>query len=444
MVDPYIVPFLDTSPALQEMTKGALNVLDNNNNGFFLMIEGGAIDWASHSNQPGRLIEEEIEFNKAVEAVVNWVENRSNWNETIVIVTGDHETGYLNGPNSGIDSEGESIWSLLGNNGINKLPDMDFYSGSHTNSLIPFYAQEIGDFLFLEAANNTLDPIRGHYLNNTDIGRILIGMLDKIEPEITYYPDNITYEFGSTESFYLTWNVDDIAPDIYNLYINDDFNKTDSWRNEIPINIDVSGMNVGSYKYTIEFYDIGKNKINDTKEVTIIDTTPPAWVSIPQSDVLFEYGFIEFFSLEAIDLSGILSWKMDNTMNFNISSNGVISNNHILEIGEYNIKIWVYDLYSNNQSITICIKLNDTICPEIIYFPSDLIINKPLDNITLNWTFTDLNPFKYELIINNNLTLEEFWNNNVISITLYDLQSIEYNITILCYDLSNNRRIHTI
>ncbi len=88
-------------PTLEEMTRAALNVLDDDPEGLLLMIEGGAIDWASHSNQSQRMIEEEIDFSNAVAAVVEWVEMNSSWAETILIVTGDHETGYLTGPGSG-------------------------------------------------------------------------------------------------------------------------------------------------------------------------------------------------------------------------------------------------------------------------------------------------------------------------------------------------------
>jgi len=69
--DPFVVPFIETVPTLEEMTKAALNILDDDPDGFFVMIEGGAVDWVSHDNQFGRMIEEEIDFNRAVEAVVN-------------------------------------------------------------------------------------------------------------------------------------------------------------------------------------------------------------------------------------------------------------------------------------------------------------------------------------------------------------------------------------
>lgn len=61
-VEPYSVPLITTVPTLVEMSRTALNVLDNNAQAFFLMIEGGAIDWASHDNQSDRLNEEQVDF----------------------------------------------------------------------------------------------------------------------------------------------------------------------------------------------------------------------------------------------------------------------------------------------------------------------------------------------------------------------------------------------
>jgi alkaline phosphatase len=162
-------------PDLPTMTKGALNVLDANRKGFFLMIEGGAVDWAGHANQPGRTIEEQIDFNKAVEAVVRWVHRNSDWDETLVIVTGDHETGYLTGPGSGQFASGP-LWTPLANNGIGMLPGMQFNSGDHTNALIPLYAKGSAA-RHLRSASRGMDPVRGAYMDNTDIAKIAFSTM---------------------------------------------------------------------------------------------------------------------------------------------------------------------------------------------------------------------------------------------------------------------------
>jgi alkaline phosphatase len=177
--EPYVVPFNESIPTLDEMTRAAINVLDKDDDGFFLLVEGGAVDWAGHDNQSGRMIEEEISFNKSVEAVVDWVNKNSNWDETLIIVTGDHETGYLTGPDSNpslYDSTTaiQEIWKPLVNNGKGRLPGMEWNSHGHTNSLLPIYAKGVGSEKFHLYANR-LDPVRGKYIDNTDIGKILFS-----------------------------------------------------------------------------------------------------------------------------------------------------------------------------------------------------------------------------------------------------------------------------
>jgi len=152
-------------PSLATMATGALNVLAADPDGLFLMIEGGAIDWAGHGNQLDRSCEEETQFNQAVEAVVKWVEAHGGWEQNLVIVTADHETGYLTAPLK----DGKPNASLpMGNNGKGKLPEAVYNSKSHTNSLVPYAMRGAGAARIAEMAVLT-DPVRGKYLDNTDM-----------------------------------------------------------------------------------------------------------------------------------------------------------------------------------------------------------------------------------------------------------------------------------
>lgn len=169
---PYSVPLNPGVPTLKEMTLAAINVLDDNSKGFFLMIEGGAIDWASHANQSDRLLEEFIDFNNAVDAVIDWVETNSSWDETLVIVTGDHETGLLWGPNSG-----GNVFNPIVNNGKGKVPGMEWHSTNHTNSLIAVYAKGAGSHMF-HAYADEYDPVRGRFINNTEIPQVFFRLLE--------------------------------------------------------------------------------------------------------------------------------------------------------------------------------------------------------------------------------------------------------------------------
>jgi alkaline phosphatase len=169
--DPYVTPLIETVLTLEEMTKAAINILDDDPDGFFLMIEGGAVDWASHGNQSGRMIEEYIDFDNAVQAVVDWVKANSEWDETLLIVMGDHETGYLTGPGS------DPMWNPIVNNGAGNLPGMEWHSGSHTNSLIPLYAKGDAGRMFRRYADG-YDPVHGRYIDNIELAMILFWTMD--------------------------------------------------------------------------------------------------------------------------------------------------------------------------------------------------------------------------------------------------------------------------
>ncbi|MGE5612269.1 MAG: alkaline phosphatase [Bacillota bacterium] len=160
-------PLNPTVPTLPTMAKAALNILNNRGTGFFLMIEGGAVDWANHANQPGRMIEEACDFLAALRAVNDWVNTYSSWDETLVIVTADHETGLLWGPNSDTVAFDKVV-----NNGAGKMPGLHYNATSHSASLVPLFAKGPGSELF-ESMIVAYDPVRGAYVDNTDIFKVM-------------------------------------------------------------------------------------------------------------------------------------------------------------------------------------------------------------------------------------------------------------------------------
>lgn len=167
--DPFTVAINKDVPSLATMARSALNVLDNDKDGYFLMIEGGAIDWAASKNQSGRMIEEENDFNQAAKVVCEWVEANSSWSETLVIVTSDHETGYLTGT--------PGVYNEVINNGQGNIPTMAWNSAEHTNQLVPIFAKGPGADLFKKYAVGS-DPVRGAYINNTDIPKVIRELLN--------------------------------------------------------------------------------------------------------------------------------------------------------------------------------------------------------------------------------------------------------------------------
>lgn len=148
---------------LPTMTKGALNVLGQDEDGFSIMIEGGAIDWTGHANDSAREIEEVQDFNKSVDAAIDWVEENSNWEETLLIVTADHETGYLSG------ADEKEKWNAMAGD-KDALPSHEWYSKEHTNQVVPFFFKGAGSEDIKAAVKGT-DPVRGDFIDNTDIAK---------------------------------------------------------------------------------------------------------------------------------------------------------------------------------------------------------------------------------------------------------------------------------
>ena len=78
------------NPTLSDMTAAAITVLEKNRNGFWLMVEPGDVDWANHDDNLDNSIGAVLSGEKAVKTITDWVERRSNWNESLLIVTADH------------------------------------------------------------------------------------------------------------------------------------------------------------------------------------------------------------------------------------------------------------------------------------------------------------------------------------------------------------------
>jgi alkaline phosphatase len=134
---PYEVDGVGAMPHLSEMTRVALDVLEKNEMGFFLMVEGGKIDWSGHVNDLARNIGETVEFDRAVRMVCDWAKGRE---DTLVVVTADHETGGL---------------KVLENKGKGNEPVVNWGTKGHTDVPVPVYALGFGGESFSEKIDNT-------------------------------------------------------------------------------------------------------------------------------------------------------------------------------------------------------------------------------------------------------------------------------------------------
>lgn len=119
-----------TEPSLAEMTQTAIDHLDLYPEGFFLMVEGSKIDKGSHYNMTEQVLGDTIAFDNAVGIALEYARNRD---DTLVIVTADHETGGFG--ITGGSAEGSKV-----NHG--------WLSTEHTGSMVPVYAYGPGEEVF--------------------------------------------------------------------------------------------------------------------------------------------------------------------------------------------------------------------------------------------------------------------------------------------------------
>jgi len=131
--------------SLEEMVQKAIQILSQDKDGFFLMVEGSQIDWAGHKSDGTNVVSEVVDFDNAVGAGLDFAKENG---ETLILITADHETGGF---------------AVLDGSVENKTVDKTgFAHGSHTASMVPLFACGPGSEVF------------GGVHDNTDIGKTMI------------------------------------------------------------------------------------------------------------------------------------------------------------------------------------------------------------------------------------------------------------------------------
>lgn len=132
------------APRLHEMTRKALQMLSTDADGFFLMVEGGKIDWASHHADLYKTVYEVQGLAQSVAEILKWMEGRS---DTLLIVTADHETGGLKvGANRGAKNLPDHQWTM---------PKSGDGTLTHSGVNVPVYATGQGAEAFARSLDNT-------------------------------------------------------------------------------------------------------------------------------------------------------------------------------------------------------------------------------------------------------------------------------------------------
>jgi alkaline phosphatase len=149
------------NPTLNDLTSAALTVLGKDPQGFWLMVEGGDIDWAAHDNNLDNLIGTVLDFDRSVGTVIQWINTHGGWTQNQLIITADHDHYFTLNDDfptrlrsqgakamTDVDTAVESghYWGsqpvAVKDATGKELPETGKYGwGSHTNRPVPVYYQ---------------------------------------------------------------------------------------------------------------------------------------------------------------------------------------------------------------------------------------------------------------------------------------------------------------
>lgn len=122
---------------LNKSAQKAISILEKEDKGFFLMVEGSQIDWGGHANDVEYVVTEMLDFDKTIGNIVKWAAQDG---ETLVVITADHETGGL---------------SLDGGSLEDGKIEGHFSSTHHTSVMVPVFAYGPGAEEFMGIYHNT-------------------------------------------------------------------------------------------------------------------------------------------------------------------------------------------------------------------------------------------------------------------------------------------------
>lgn len=163
--DNYTIGHIKDDLRLENVMRAAIDFLGDEKP-FFIMCEGGEIDWAGHANSTMPLIDAVIRFDEAIQVAYEFYLQHPD--ETLIVVTADHETGgiALGGPQNKYDvfwDKLEEAWDAeegaykegLDNTEINRAGNIGWTTTSHTGGAVPVYAIGKGAERFAGMMDNT-------------------------------------------------------------------------------------------------------------------------------------------------------------------------------------------------------------------------------------------------------------------------------------------------
>ncbi len=362
-------------------------------------------------------------------SILSWNNTNNDWNELITKSAGGFPRDVCIG-DANNDLKNDIVVVNEGSNTVSFL-----YWDATIENWNPRFTEEVGQIprsVCIGDANNDgqNDVVSANAGDNTVS---ILMWYDHTSPTWDELPIDQVIEVDST--FFYDVNASDFSG-IDHYWINDTMNF------QLDINgiiTNTTSLLTGKYWLEIRAYDIFNNSCSVSIKITVRENIVPTWDELPIDQVI-ELGSTFFYDINASDLSGIAYYWINDTTNFNIYLNGLITEVISLNVGEYWLEIRSYDLYNNNCSAIISITVVDTTLPTWDLNPLDQTVELG-------------NYFYYDINASDLSGIAYYWINDTTNFYLYSnglitevtsLNIGEYWLEIRAYDRFDNYCIATI
>ncbi len=235
LIPPVGYPNRDVAlPTLPQMTAEALNILDNDPDGFYLLVEHEGVDEYAHANDATNMVRSLAELSDAVQLAVDWVNDpltAADWTNTLFVVVGDHETGGI---------------TNVVNNGVGVVPSITWTTTGHSTTPVRVFAKGAG-----------AEQITGAQIDNTNI----FGILSPATVSAPAAPANLAAVAASQSQIDLTWS--DLSMDEDGFQVERSADGSTGWTQVAAVGANVtsvssSGLAPGTaYYFRVRAYNSG-------------------------------------------------------------------------------------------------------------------------------------------------------------------------------------------
>jgi hypothetical protein len=345
-------------------------------------------------------------------------------------------------------------WILSDNNPVNYAIYLNYLNGtvvevdSGTWTTGSYIYYDIGGHGF---GNYNYTIVAWDIAGNSATHTVLLDVtLDTTDPTISS-PADYSYEIDEVGNV-LSWTFYDNNPVNYTIYL-DYLNgtvevvDTGFWTSGAPITINIDGLAIGSYNYTLVVADMRNNTVADTILVDVgPDFTAPV-INHPNDFGAYQ-GDSEFIVwtvsdphlwnyvvyLDSVPIASGFFGETTGTVNITVNT---------LLTGQLNYTIVVSDGMFNEVVDTVLVTINPDSSSPNVDAPFDVVYDEGATGNVITWTATDLNPTYYliykDSILLENLLVNDTWiSGEPIVFNVDDLEVGVHPFTIYVYDINGN------